>query len=58
MALDEALADPEAALKPIDDLADRLDHDQETQSLLRTIARDERSTLEFLTETCALLNPS
>ena len=44
--------------KPIYDLANRLDHDQETQSLLRTIAQDERSTLEFLAEACALLNPS
>jgi DNA-binding ferritin-like protein len=48
--------DPEAAVKPIHDMADKLDHDQETQSLLRTIAQDERSTLEFLNEACALLN--
>ena len=47
-----------AALKPIFDLADRLDDDQETQSLLRTIAADERSTLEFFHEACALLNPA
>ena len=50
--------DCDAALKPIYDLADRLDHDQETQSLLRTIAQDERSTLEWLAETCAVLTPS
>jgi hypothetical protein len=50
--------DVDAALKPIYDLANRLDSDQETQSLLRTIAQDERSTLEFLSEACALLNPS
>ena len=31
-------------------LADRLDHDPETQSLLRTIVQDERSTLEFLSD--------
>lgn len=48
--------DIDAALKPIHDLADRLDDDQETQSLLRTIAQDERSTLEFLCEACQLLN--
>jgi hypothetical protein len=48
--------DIDAALKPIHELADRLDHDQETQSLLRTIAQDERSTLEFLSEACQLLN--
>ena len=49
--------DCDAALKPIFDMADTLDHDQETQSLLRTIARDEQSTLEFLQEACELLNP-
>ena len=50
--------DCDAALKPIYDIADRLDDDPETQSLLRTIAQDERSTLEWLSEACALLNPS
>ena len=50
--------DCDAALKPIHDMADRLDHDQETQSLLRTIIQDERSTLEWFAEACAQLNPS
>jgi len=50
--------DCDVALQPIHDMADRLDHDQETQSLLRTIIQDERSTLEWLNEACALLNPS
>jgi len=49
--------DAEAALKPIFDVADRLDHDQETQWLLRSIAQDERSTIELVHEACALLNP-
>ena len=49
--------DPETALKPLHAIVDRLDHDQETQSLLRTIVQDERSTLEFLMEACQLLNP-
>ncbi len=49
--------DVDAALKPIYAVADRLDHDQETQFLLRTIAQDERSTLEFLADACKLLNP-
>ena len=48
--------DCDQALKPIYDMADRLDHDPETQSLLRTIAQDERSTLECLGETCRQLN--
>ena len=48
--------DIDVALKPIHDLADRLDHDPETQSLLRTIVQDERSTLEFLNEACQQLS--
>jgi hypothetical protein len=51
-------SDIDAALAPIHALADRLDGDEETRSLLQTIAQDERSTLEFLHEACALLNPS
>ncbi|MEE8556984.1 MAG: ferritin-like domain-containing protein [Myxococcota bacterium] len=49
--------DVEGAVKPIHDMADRLDDDPETQSLLRTIAQDERATLEFLHEACSALNP-
>jgi len=49
--------DVDAALAPIHTLADRLDADPETQSLLRTIAQDERSTLEFLHDACRQLNP-
>ena len=48
--------DVDAALKGIHDFADRLDHDPETQSLIRTIAQDERSTLVWLQETCQILN--
>lgn len=50
--------DVDAALAPIYQLTDRLDADPETQSLLRTIAQDERSTLEFLHDACRQLNPS
>jgi hypothetical protein len=39
--------DPAAALAPIHALADQLDGDRETQSLLRAIAQDERATLEL-----------
>ena len=48
--------DVEAALAPIAKMADRLDGDRETQSLLRTIMQDERATLTFLHEACAQLN--
>ena len=33
-----------------------IDDDPETQSLLRTIAQDERSTLEFFQQACKLLS--
>jgi DNA-binding ferritin-like protein len=56
MAFVERFPDIDVALAPIHALADRLDDDQETQFLLRTIAQDERSTLEFLQDACALLN--
>jgi len=49
--------DADALLKPICDVADRLDHDPETQWLLRSIVQDERSTVELVHEACALLNP-
>jgi len=49
--------DADVLLKPICDVTDRLDHDQETQWLLRTIIQDERSTLAVVHEACALLNP-
>ena len=46
----------EKALEPIYKMADRLDGDPETQALLRTIAQDERSTLEFFQQACKLLS--
>ncbi len=48
--------DVDAAIQPILDIADKLDRDPETQFMLRTIAQDERSTLEFLNDACQLLN--
>jgi hypothetical protein len=39
--------DPVKALAPIHAIADHLDDDPETQSLLRAIAQDERATLEL-----------
>jgi hypothetical protein len=53
----QQVGDVEKALAPIYAMADRLDEDPETQSLLRTIAQDERSTLEFFQQACKLLNP-
>lgn len=48
--------DVDQALAKIYEHADGAD--EETQSLLRTIAQDERSTLEFLADACKQLNPA
>lgn len=48
--------DIDRALAPLFEMADRLDDDPETQALLRTIAQDERSTLEWFHEACRQLN--
>jgi DNA-binding ferritin-like protein len=52
----ERFPDIDEALRPIHQLADRLDDDQETQFLLRSIAQDERATLELLQDACKLLS--
>ena len=51
--------DVDAAIQPILDMASKAGRagDEETQSLLETIAQDERSTLVFLQSACAQLNP-
>lgn len=43
----ERFPDPERALAPLQAVADHLDDDPETRSLLLAIAQDERATLEF-----------
>lgn len=55
-ALVGEVGDVDAFLKPFDDFSSRLDGDPETQFLLRTIVQDERSTIQFLNDACALLN--
>lgn len=52
----QSVGETEKALAPIYEMADRLDGDPETQALLRTIAQDERATLEFFQQACKLLN--
>jgi hypothetical protein len=52
----QQVGETEKALEPIYRMAARLDDDPETQALLRTIAQDERSTLEFFQQACKLLN--
>ena len=56
LAFVQRFPDIDKALEPIHAQADALDDDPETQSLLRTIAQDERSTLEFLKAACEQLH--
>ena len=50
--------DVASVIQPITDFADRLNSDPVTQSLLRAISDDERSTLTCLFAACAEMNPS
>ena len=56
LELHQKFPDPDAVCKQLFDVTDRLDADPESQSLLRQIAVDERSTLECVVETCKALN--
>jgi len=55
-ALVEEFGDVERALAPLIAFTNRLDNDQETQFLMRTILQDERSSVSFLKDACQLLN--
>ncbi len=55
-SLVERFGDVDAVLKPLTDFTDRLDGDPETQYLMRTILQDERSSVQFLKDACALLS--
>ena len=56
LELYQKFPDPDVVCKQIFDVLDRLDADPESQSLLRQIAMDERSTLECVVRTNKLLN--
>ncbi len=51
-------ASADDVVRPIEAFADRLSNDLETQSLLQTIAQDERATVGFLLGACELLSES
>lgn len=55
-ALVEEFGDIDRALEPLVTFTNRLDNDQETQFLMRTILQDEHSSVAFLKDACKLLN--
>lgn len=52
------IGDPEEALKVHTDVIDRLAEDQETRVMLHWIVEDERTTIRWVKESCARLNPA
>lgn len=52
----ELIKDPKAALRPITDVIDQIQDDQQTKELLRTIIDDEMSSINWLIEACETLS--
>jgi hypothetical protein len=57
---DEAaeIGDPAQSLKIYTDAIAQIDEDQETKALLHWIVQDELTTIRWVMESCALLNPA
>jgi hypothetical protein len=51
------LQDPAQALKRYTDVIDQIHKDQHSKELLHWILQDELTTIRWVKETCALLNP-
>jgi bacterioferritin (cytochrome b1) len=50
------IKDPAKALKPLTDVIDQIEDDQQSKQMLRTIIDDELATIKWLQETLALLS--
>jgi cytochrome P450 len=50
------IKDPAKAIKPLTDVIDRIEDDQQSKQMLRTIIDDELATIKWLQETLALLS--
>ncbi len=50
------IKDPAKALKPLTDVIDQIEDDQQSKQMLRTIIDDELGTIKWLQETRALLS--
>lgn len=52
------ITDPAQALKYITSVIDQIQDDQQSKELLRSLVQDEMSSITWLKEACALLNPA
>ena len=57
-AIESLIANPTQALKFITDVIDQIQEDQQSKELLRSLVQDEMSSITWLKEACALLNPA
>lgn len=50
------ITDPAQALKPLTDVIEQIEDDEQSKQMLRTIIDDELATIHWLQETCVLLS--
>jgi bacterioferritin (cytochrome b1) len=58
LAATSRITDPAQALKYITSVIDQIHEDQQSKELLRSLVQDEMSSIAWLKEACALLNPA
>ena len=58
LALTSRITDPAQTLKYITSVVDQIQEDQQSKELLRSLVQDEMSSITWLKEACALLNPA
>ncbi|HXG19288.1 MAG TPA: hypothetical protein VNN62_09485 [Methylomirabilota bacterium] len=58
LALTSRITDPAQTLKYITDVIDQIRDDQQSKELLRSLVQDEYSSIAWLQEACAVLNPA
>lgn len=57
LAVTARITDPAQTLKYITSVIDQIREDQQSKELLRSLVQDEMSSITWLKEACALLNP-
>lgn len=58
LALTSRITDPAQTLQYITSVIDQIQEDQQSKELLRSLVQDEMSSITWLKEACALLNPA
>jgi hypothetical protein len=57
LSIASRITDPATILKPITDVIDQIQEDQQSKELLRSLVDDEMSSVKWLLEACKTLNP-